>query len=319
MVNKNIVRTSIILLSVMLAAVAVKLIFMRPAGGKSVNGPVSSDRTPAKVKPQALKEAKALLAKGDRAGAVRKLEALSASSEDRRQRYEALLLLADIYNSDTNFIRAKEAYLKIIDEYPELCDYAYIQERIASIRMAVLFSDVPTPDSELYKVIPGDSLAKIAKEYSTTVSLIKKANGLTSDVIMPGMKLKVQRVPFNIVVDKSQSTLTLFLGDEVMKTYIVSTGKNNSTPTGVFRIKDKLIEPIWYNQGVAIPADSPKNVLGSRWMGLTTEEPGYGIHGTVEPESIGYQCTDGCVRMKNSDVEELYLIIPVGTSVTIVD
>jgi len=228
-------------------------------------------------------------------------------------------MLADIYYNDENFIKAKELYLTAIDEYPQFCDYADMQKRAASARMAILFSKIITPDSELYIVVPGDSLIRIAKRYSTTVDLIKKANGLKSDLIMPEMKLKVQKIPFSILIDKSQSVLTLLLGDEVIKTYIVSTGKNNSTPVGTFKIRDKLVRPVWYNHGVAVPADSSENVLGSRWMGLTTEESGYGIHGTIEPESIGYQCTDGCVRMINEEVNELYTIVPVGTSVTIVD
>jgi len=46
---------------------------------------------------------------------------------------------------------------------------------------------------------------------------------------------------------------------------------------------------------------------------------GYGIHGTTEPKELGKQVTQGCIRLSNSDVEELYTIIPTGTEVTIVE
>jgi lipoprotein-anchoring transpeptidase ErfK/SrfK len=46
---------------------------------------------------------------------------------------------------------------------------------------------------------------------------------------------------------------------------------------------------------------------------------GYGIHGTWEPGTIGKQASAGCVRLGNADVEELFIIIPVGTPVTIVE
>ena len=46
---------------------------------------------------------------------------------------------------------------------------------------------------------------------------------------------------------------------------------------------------------------------------------GYGIHGTIEPQNLGKQVTEGCVRMVNADVEELFIIVPTGTEVTIVD
>jgi lipoprotein-anchoring transpeptidase ErfK/SrfK len=39
----------------------------------------------------------------------------------------------------------------------------------------------------------------------------------------------------------------------------------------------------------------------------------------MSPETIGQQITQGCVRMKNAEVEELYTILPLGTEVTIVD
>jgi len=187
------------------------------------------------------------------------------------------------------------------------------------LNLLVLFSKISTQNSEIYIVAPGNSLARIAKRYSTTVELIKKANHLKDDLIIPGMRLKVQKAPFNIVVDKSQNTLTLLIGDEVIKTYRVATGKNNSTPVGSFKIKDKLIDPVWYNQGAVVSPEASENVLGTRWLGITTDTPGYGIHGTTDPESIGYQATEGCVRLKNQDVEELFDIVPVGTEVTIVD
>jgi lipoprotein-anchoring transpeptidase ErfK/SrfK len=52
-------------------------------------------------------------------------------------------------------------------------------------------------------------------------------------------------------------------------------------------------------------------------MGLSVAS--YGIHGTIDEETIGSQITEGCVRMRNKDVEELFVIVPVGTKVTIVN
>ena len=86
---------------------------------------------------------------------------------------------------------------------------------------------------------------------------------------------------------------------------------------GTFRIVNKIMDPVWYTEKAVVPAESPENVLGSRWMGFNLA--GYGIHGTVSPEKIGQQATKGCVRMLNAEVEELYTIIPAGTEVTITD
>jgi lipoprotein-anchoring transpeptidase ErfK/SrfK len=163
----------------------------------------------------------------------------------------------------------------------------------------------------------GDSLYVMAKKNHTTVDFIKKINDLKGDTIYPGMKLKIHTAPFLIRVDKSKNTLVLYSNDKAVKKYSVATGKKNCTPTGEFKITDKLVHPTWFKTGAILPPGSPENALGTRWMGF--DKPAYGIHGTIEPKSIGSQASEGCIRMLNADVEELYSIVPVGTKVIIQD
>ena len=54
-------------------------------------------------------------------------------------------------------------------------------------------------------------------------------------------------------------------------------------------------------------------------MGFNVPWGQFGIHGTLEPGSLGLASSHGCIRMDNSEVAELYKIIPIGTKVTIVD
>jgi len=184
-------------------------------------------------------------------------------------------------------------------------------------RWKELFSKEITPGSILYTVKSGDSLYVLARKNHTTVDFIKKINDLTSDDIYPGMKLKIHTAPFSILVNKSQNTLTLYSNEEPVKKYSVATGKKNCTPVGKFKITDKLVNPTWFKTGAILPPGSPENGLGTRWMGF--DKPSYGIHGTIEPQSIGTQASEGCIRMLNEDVEELYSLVPFGTVVTIQD
>ncbi len=216
-----------------------------------------------------------------------------------------------------NLFAAKSMYQQMINDFPNSRQVINWQKKVEEINIRLLFSPVLTPKSVLYEIKPGDTLAKIAREFKTTPDLIKKSNRLSDDKIAPGRKIKVWAAPFSIVVDKSQNTLILKTDEEVIKTYVVSTGKNNSTPVGTFKIVNKLANPTWFKTGAVIPSGSSENILGSRWLGF--DLAGYGIHGTTEPQNLGKQVTQGCVRMANSDVEELYTLIPVGTEVTIVD
>ena len=103
---------------------------------------------------------------------------------------------------------------------------------------------------------------------------------------------------------------------EIIRTFSVATGENASTPDGQFTIVNKLENPTWYRTGAVIPAGDKENILGSRWLGFSIK--GFGIHGTTLPESIGTQSTAGCVRMLNREVEDVYAIIPLGASVTVI-
>ena len=183
--------------------------------------------------------------------------------------------------------------------------------------MKTFLSSQADEHSLIHQVKKGDSLERISKKNQVTVQLIKKINRLSSDILRPGMKLKIPTYKLSLVADKSQNTLILKAGEEVLKTYIVSTGENNSTPVGVFKITNKLVNPTWYTSGAVVAPGNPKNLLGTRWLGINAK--GYGIHGTTEPEKLGQQVTAGCIRMKNEEVEELYDFITPGTELTIVD
>lgn len=229
----------------------------------------------------------------------------------------SLLNQAKASEAKAEFLAAKEAYEKLINEFSNSNEIMNWQKKVEEINIKLLFSPAITAKSILYGIKPNDTLVKIAREYKTTPDLIMKSNRLSSDRIIAGVKIKIWNVPFSILVDKSQNTLILKSNEEVIKTYTVSTGKDNSTPVGNFKITDKLIDPTWFKAGAVFPAGSPENILGTRWLGLNLS--GYGIHGTTEPQSLGKQVTQGCVRMSNADVEELYIIVPQGTEVTIVD
>ena len=221
--------------------------------------------------------------------------------------------------ADGDKLKAKEAYAKVVADHPDYDKIEEVQDHLGALSIAIITSNAQTPQTLMHEVVTGDSLGKLAKQYNTTTELIKKSNNLKSDVIRVGERLRVWTAPFNILVDKSQNILILKTGDGVVKVYPVSTGSNNSTPVGNFKIASKLVNPVWFKSGgQPVPAESPEKELGSRWMG-SAEDPHYGIHGTIKPNLIGQQATAGCVRMLNPDVEELFDLLPVGTQIMIQD
>lgn len=230
---------------------------------------------------------------------------------------DAMLKLGEVYEAQQTLVEARAMYRMLLERFPESSLISRTQERLGQVNVSLLFSPIVTELDAVHQVQKGDTLGKIASANSTTVEFLKRANGLSSDTIRPQQKLKVPKGRFTIVVDKSQKQLLLTEDNQFIKSYPVGTGKDDSTPEGTFTIVNRIPNPVWYKQGAVVPQGSPENILGTRWMGF--DKSGYGIHGSVDPSPIAQQSTAGCVRMTNSDVEELFAIVPVGTEVTIVN
>jgi hypothetical protein len=62
-------------------------------------------------------------------------------------------------------------------------------------------------------------------------------------------------------------------------------------------------------------AGGESNPLGARalYLGKTV----YRIHGTNQPSTIGKTVSSGCIRLVNSDIEDLYQRVQVGTRVVV--
>jgi lipoprotein-anchoring transpeptidase ErfK/SrfK len=246
-----------------------------------------------------------------------KLEEFINAQPDSPGADDALLQLGGVYEAQEQLGEAQATYRLLLSQFPDSSLMTPAQARLGKVNVALLFSPVLTATDMAHEVRPGDTLGKIASQYRTTVDFLKRTNGLSSDMIRPGQKLKIPKGKFSIAVDKSLNQLLLTADSQFIKSYPVATGKENSTPVGTFKITTKIPNPVWWKEGASVPADSPENILGTRWMGFDLK--GYGIHGTTDPGALGKQVTAGCVRMSNTDVEELFDIVPAGTEVTIVD
>ena len=179
------------------------------------------------------------------------------------------------------------------------------------------------PFANYYVLAPGDTLSKVASAHDVTAALLARINNI-ADVnrIAAGRRIKTIRGPFHARVTKSTFTLDVFLGDTLVDHFKVGLGAEGATPTGRWKVNSKLKNPTYYSprgQGIITAAD-PKNPLAERWIGLegiagdALGQMRYGIHGTIEPKSIGKNASLGCIRLHNKDVEVLFDLLIVGKS-----
>lgn len=214
---------------------------------------------------------------------------------------------------------------------------ATLRQAIAAINEDLMFSPRAVkndPYVELYTVEPNDGLEKIGKKLglSTHWRLLQRINRMSNpNSLRVGQKLKVLRGPFHAVVTKSEYRMDVYAGPAdkpaewmFVRSFRVGLGEGGSTPTGSFVVRkgSKLENPPWVNPrtGERFAADDPKNPIGERWIGLeglgeAAPFVGYGIHGTIDSESIGQSRSMGCVRLDSVDVEIIYELLGEGASV----
>lgn len=192
-----------------------------------------------------------------------------------------------------------------------------IKKRLDELNEVLVFSRTPSPDAIFYEVKPGDSLAKIAKKFNTTYAFIMRINNKSRTLIKIGERLKILKGELSLLVDKSDYTLTILLNGHFIRQYPIGIGKSDKTPVGEFIVDNKLINPTWYSPEGVYQYGHPKNVLGTRWIGFEDRNDlyGYGIHGTANPDSIGRNMSNGCIRLRNENVEELFDFVKTKTRV----
>jgi hypothetical protein len=245
---------------------------------------------------------------------------------------EALVSEANGAMEDGRIVAARDILNRALHEPAATDDErAYLRDRLAGIADVLTFSDRVVPGDAMcreYRVQRGDLLSTIARSEGTDASwkFIQRVNNITNpNRIALNQRLKIVQGPFHAVISKGAYRLDLFADERdsagnriFLRSMRVGLGEYDSTPVGGWIVKNRELNPGWVNPRDGrerYDRDDPENPIGEHWIGLrgtdpgTANEEGIGIHGTIEPETIGEQASMGCVRLLADDVELLYEVL----------
>jgi L,D-transpeptidase ErfK/SrfK len=189
----------------------------------------------------------------------------------------------------------------------------------------------------------GESLLDIARAYDIGYNQIIAANDTVNrwvppvgrEVVVPSRYILPSVPKEGIVLNLAELRLYYFPSRKrVVYTYPVSIGDLDwQTPLGLTKVGAKEENPVWTppasirrehaEVGVELPprisGGAEDNPLGR--FALRLKVRGYLIHGTdaAKEFGIGMHVTHGCIRMYPDDIEQLYRMVQVGTSVRIID
>ncbi|MEM9790666.1 MAG: L,D-transpeptidase family protein [Planctomycetota bacterium] len=211
-------------------------------------------------------------------------------------------------------------------------DAATVRDTLQSINQKLVFSDevIPgDPVAEYHTIQSGDLLSRLAPNYRVPYPFVARINDVNPSRLFVGQQVKFVKGPFHARVVKDDYRMDVFLnGDDGQPLYVcsfpVGLGEFDSTPIGSFVVERgrKVQNPGWADPrtGKYYQPDDPDNPIGEHWIALRGTSPstenlkGYGIHGTIEPSSIGSQASMGCIRLRDEDVELVYHMLSEGNS-----
>ncbi len=260
------------------------------------------------------------------------LAATPAKNSADPNKATALVAAAKQAAADNDPLLARAYFSEALTVGLPPADELEVRRRLRQLSRETIFSGKCVKDDPFvgfHVIKPGENLHKIARANDVTAEFLARINNIKDiNRIQAGRRIKIVHGPFHARVSKSEHVLDVFLGDTFIDYFNVGLGAEDATPSGKWIVKNKLKNPTYYppRGGDIVGADDPKNPLGERWMGLdgvegnATGQMRYGIHGTIEPDSIGKNASMGCIRLHNEDVNTLFdLLITKKSTVTIVE
>lgn len=138
--------------------------------------------------------------------------------------------------------------------------------------------------------------------------------------------------PGTVIIDTKNKFLYFMESPTTAIRYGIAVGKEGLTFTGRTKVGDKKVWPRWtptkamierspgkykrYSDGMDGGVDNP---LGARaiYLYLGRDDTYLRIHGTNQPNTIGTASSNGCFRMHNEHVMDLYERVKMGADVVI--
>ena len=149
------------------------------------------------------------------------------------------------------------------------------------------------------------------------------------------VSIKSDLVPGQILILPRAHFLYFVTAPGQARRYGVGVGKAGLEFTGSAKIGAKKEWPTWrptnemierepntyakFKDNDYVQPGGPGNPLGARALYLfqNGRDTFFRIHGTTAPQSIGRSVSNGCIRMLNEHVKDLYERVPLGTQVTV--
>ncbi|MBX9743295.1 MAG: LysM peptidoglycan-binding domain-containing protein [Chthoniobacterales bacterium] len=116
-------------------------------------------------------------------------------------------------------LEAQQAWQSWLQTYPNSAKKKEVLDALGKINMEQLSSPSSAADKEVYTVIKGDSLDRIARKKKSNAELIQKINGLSGINLQIGETLLIPQLQISMEIDRQEGLLLLRNKGAFFKSY----------------------------------------------------------------------------------------------------
>jgi LysM repeat protein len=215
-----------------------------------------------------------------------------------------------------------QALLRLSDWYgdPSLtpAEQQEVETLLSQLAGSVIWEGPPAHRLEPAHVVQaGETLEDIGAKYDVPWQLLGKINGVADPkALQPGQQLKVLRGKFSAIVDLSERAMTLFLDRRYAGKFAVELDPTTAIEEGQWKVDQKLLTPAGGGvYGGASGTTEDRSLLLAN--AADPAAPAAVLRGPGSSDPASPQPDGRVIRLKSTDVNDVYDILSVGSKVTI--
>lgn len=215
-----------------------------------------------------------------------------------------------------------QALLKLSDWYgdPSLTpeESQEVETLLGQLAGDVIYEGPPAHRLEPKRVVQtGETLQTIAQEYNVPWELLAHINRIDSPAsVQVGQELKVIRGPFSAIVELGKRKMTLMLDRRYAGKFTIELDPTASIEEGTWKVDQKLLTPVAGGiYGQPAGASEDRGLLLSN-SGVPGSQPAL-LRGPGNADPVSSPPASRVIRLKLNDVQDVYDILSVGSTITV--
>ncbi|MEI6645282.1 MAG: hypothetical protein WCP12_04520 [bacterium] len=229
---------------------------------------------------------------------------------------------ANMAEQGNNLIEARQILMRLLRMDTAFELRPFIERKLGALHASLYLSTRPAPGKVIHRLASGEKIGKLAADYGCTLEYIVYVNAIQKpETLQIGKMLTVLQNPrFELMISKRDSTAVLLLNNGFFKRYTLLLSDGNPPPKGLYQVRSRgkktiAEEAAWSG----MTDDKPRHERDICWVILATENGamlgGISLQGTQNTQTKHALN----IRFRNSDIEELYFLLPASTPVIVAD